>query len=276
MNSCWRDTSSAEKWRQETREYIYHHQVLIGDPPPFHGVGSELRDFTALQGMSGLELSPALEAFLFLFTGLIPFLFDCVLFPPVELLTGVQSRSGTVRKRQEDSMGPSHSVVTTLQSVLRQSGLKVTTKTLEGFVKEVDHIALWFACSGSLTIPSWEKLKGNLVGELENGKLNAGTMPLWKLIRSCLKDEECQQVVKAGQKILDEIQDSLSEVERGERLGAKRTHDAPIKHTGLSTRLEPEEKIMSGKNTWGEFGRKEKEKEKKKEQSVEVPRRRNL
>ena len=244
--------------------------------PPFHGAGSELRDFTALQGMSGLELSPALEAFLFLFTGLVPFLFDCVLFPPVELLTGVQSRSGTVRKRQEDSMGPSHSVVTTLQSVLRQSGLKVTTKTLEGFVKEVDHIALWFACSGSLTIPSWEKLKGDLVRELENGKLKAGTMPLWKLIRSCLKDEECQQVVKAGQRILDEIQDSLSEVERGERLGAKRTHDAPIKHTGLSTGLEPEEKIMSGKNTWGEFGRKEKEKEKKKEQSVEVPRRRNL
>jgi hypothetical protein len=33
---------------------------------------------------------------------------------------------------------------------------------------------------------------------------------------------------------------------------------------------------LSGKNTWGEFGRKEKEKEKKKDQSAEVPRRRNL
>ena len=74
----------------------------------------------------------------------------------------------------------------------------------------------------------------------------------------------------------DEIQDSLSEVERGERLGAKRTHGASIKHTSLSTGLEPEEKLMSGKNTWGEFGRKENEKEKKKEQSAEVPRRRNL
>ena len=100
-------------------------------------------------------------------------------------------------------------------------------------------------------------------------------MPLWKLRRSCLKDKECQQVVKAGQRILDEIQDSLSEVERGERSGTKWTHGAPIKHTGLSTDLEPKEKIMLGKNTWGEFGRKEKEKEKK-DQSVEVPRRRNL
>ena len=86
----------------------------------------------------------------------------------------------------------------------------------------------------------------------------------------------CQQVVKAGQRILDEIQDSLSEVKRGERVGAKRKHGAPIKHTGLSTGLEPEEKLMSGKNTWGEIGRKEKEKEKKKDQSAEVSRRRNL
>ena len=54
-----------------TRE-LYHHQALIGDPP-FHGADSELRDNTALQGTCGLELSPALEAFLFLFTGLVLF-----------------------------------------------------------------------------------------------------------------------------------------------------------------------------------------------------------
>ena len=127
-----------------------------------------------------------------------------------------------LEQRQEDSMGASHSVVTTLWSVWRKHGLKVSTKTLEGFVKEIDRIAPRFACSRSLTIPSWEKLRGDLVGEQENGKLKAGTMPLWKLIRLCLKDEECQQVVKAGQKILDEIQESLSEAEWGERVGAKR------------------------------------------------------
>ena len=71
-------------------------------------------------------------------------------------------------------MGASHSVVTALRSVLRPRGLKVSTKTLEGFVKEIDRIAPWFACSGSLTIPSWEKLRGDLVREQENGKLKAG------------------------------------------------------------------------------------------------------
>jgi hypothetical protein len=74
-------------------------------------------------------------------------------------------------------MGASHSVVTALRSVLRQRGLKVSIKTLEGFVKEIDRIAPWFVCSGSLTIPSWEKFRGYLVGEQENGKLKAGIMP---------------------------------------------------------------------------------------------------
>ena len=85
----------------------------------------------------------------------------------------------------------------------------------------------------------------------------------------------CYQVVKAG-RILDEIQDNLSEVKRGERVGAKRKYGAQNKYTGLSTGLEPEEKFRSGKNTWGEIGRKEKEKEKKKDQSAEVSRRRSL
>ena len=48
-----------------------------------------------------------------------------------------------LEKRQEDSMGASHSVVTALRSVLRQRGLKVSTKTLEGFVKDTkDNIKL--------------------------------------------------------------------------------------------------------------------------------------
>ena len=85
----------------------------------------------------------------------------------------------------------------------------------------------------------------------------------------------CYQVVKIG-RILDEIQDKLSEVKRGERVGAKRKYGTQNKYTGLSKGLEPEEKFRSGKNTWGEIRRKEKEKEKKKDQSAEVSRRRSL
>ena len=86
----------------------------------------------------------------------------------------------------------------------------------------------------------------------------------------------CYQVIKIGLKILEEIQDNLSEVKRGERVGAKRKYGTQNKYTGLSKGLEPEEKFRSGKNTWGEIRRKEKKKEKKKDQLVEVSRRRRL
>ena len=119
-------------------------------------------------------------------------------------------------------MGTFHSIVTALWSVFRQCGLKITTKTIKGFVKEIDCLSPWYSCSGSLTITSWEKLKGDLAREQQNGKLKAGTMPLWKLVISCLQDKECQLMVKAGQRVLEEIQDSLSETERGEKLGDQR------------------------------------------------------
>ena len=44
-----------------------------------------------------------------------------------------------------------------------------------------------------------------------------------------------------GQKILDEIQESLSEAEWGERVRVE-TKEGALKNKGLSTDLEPEEK----------------------------------
>ena len=80
----------------------------------------------------------------------------------------------------------------------------------------------------------------------------------------------CYQAVKAGLKILDEIQGNLSEVKRGERVGAKRKYGTQNKYTGLSKGLEPEEKLRLGRNTWREIRRKRGKREKKKDQLAEV------
>ena len=85
----------------------------------------------------------------------------------------------------------------------------------------------------------------------------------------------CYQVVKAG-RILDEIQGNLSEVKRGERVGAKRKYGTQNKYTGLSKGLEPEEKLRLGRNTWREIRRKRGKREKKKDQLAEVSRKRSL
>ena len=119
------------------------------------------------------------------------------------------------------------------------------------------------------------ELSNEIQDSLSEVKWNMFGLEFFLVLEALLFLFTCYQVVKAG-RILDEVQDNLSEVKRGERIGAKRKYGTQNKHTGLSTGLEPDEKLMSGKNTWGEIGRKEKEKEKKKDQLAEVSRRRSL
>ena len=149
-------------------------------------------------------------------------------------------------------MGASHSVVTALQSLLRQRNLKVSTRTLNCFVREVDRVAPWYACSGSLTLASWEKLERDLIREQQVGKLKAGTMPLWKLVKSCLEDEKCRLSIKAGQEVLEEIQDSLSEIERCKRTGVVKKKRGAPKKKGPSKDSGSEEVIERGKDAPGE------------------------
>ena len=53
-------------------------------------------------------------------------------------------------------------------------------------------------------------------------------MPLWKLVKSCLEGEKCCLPIRAGQEVLEEIQDSLSEIERCKRTGVvKKKRGAP-------------------------------------------------
>ena len=52
----------------------------------------------------------------------------------------------------------------------------------------------------------------------------------------------CYQVIKIGLKILEEIQDKLSEVKWGERVGAKRKYGTQNKYTGLSSGSRPLER----------------------------------
>nr|XP_034367595.1 igE-binding protein-like [Arvicanthis niloticus] len=137
-------------------------------------------------------------------------------------------------------MGALHSVIMVLQSLLQQHELKVCTKTLEGFVKEVDRMVPWYICSGSLTLTSWDKLEGDLIRETQNGKLKPGTRPLWKLVRSFLQHEKCRLTVAAGQGVLEELQDSMSETERDKMLGAHKE-----KRKGMPKKKDPSKDTQS-------------------------------
>ena len=63
--------------------------------------------------------------------------------------------------------------------------------------------ALLFACSGSLTVASWNKLGRDLDRKHEEGDLRLGTKAIWKLIKNCLEDETCRPAIVEGQGVFN-------------------------------------------------------------------------
>lgn len=61
--------------------------------------------------------------------------------------------------------------------------------------------------------------------EPTEGKLKPGSKPLWRMVRACLKDKRCEEVVRTGQRILAEHQESMSEGERVPKEERKRKGD---------------------------------------------------
>jgi hypothetical protein len=82
--------------------------------------------------------------------------------------------------------GQSMLLVRLVQALLKERGLKISESTVRGFLKEIDRLAPWYAPTGSLTLPSWEKLGRDIAREEAKGKVKAGTRPLWKLIKASL------------------------------------------------------------------------------------------
>lgn len=107
--------------------------------------------------------------------------------------------------------------LTSLQDLLNQRKLKIDKKILLKFLDEVDRIAPWFLPTGSLMLRSWDKLGRDIVREAEKGSTKPGVRPLWRLVRACLEVRRCTDTVKAGQKILTEHQESMSEEDREPR-----------------------------------------------------------
>lgn len=124
-------------------------------------------------------------------------------------------------------MGSSHSspLLTALQELLNRRKLKVERKILSSFLDECDRCAPWFIVSGSLTLRAWDKLGRDLDKEATEGKLRPGSKPLWRMVRACLEDKRCEEVIRTGQRILAEHQESMSEGEKVQKKERKRKGD---------------------------------------------------
>lgn len=115
----------------------------------------------------------------------------------------------------------SHPIFLALSELLCSKNLKIKKGTLKRFLEECDTIAPWFAISGSLTMPSWEKLGKDLDFAANQGTLKAGVRPVWRLVKSCLEDQKCSEAVENGQAALEMLQEERSEHTSTERESTK-------------------------------------------------------
>ncbi|KAK7812252.1 hypothetical protein U0070_024406 [Myodes glareolus] len=98
-----------------------------------------------------------------------------------------------------------------LQRLLKQRGLKISDRSIRGFLEDIDQAVPWFGVTGDVNLPCWVKLGRDLEKAKAEGKLRPGTKPLWQLIRSCLKDGTCIEIVSESRRALSAHQDSMSE-----------------------------------------------------------------
>lgn len=133
-----------------------------------------------------------------------------------------------------------------IQSLLKQRGLKISVSTVQTIVKDIDRTAPWFAVSGDLTLPCWEKLGRDLEKAKQEDRLSKGTLLLWRLVHSCLKEGTHMDLVRQGRKTLSEHQDSLSEAESREE-ERKRPKDKKKRKDDKKPPREGEERKLADK-----------------------------
>ena len=127
-----------------------------------------------------------------------------------------------------------------IQGLLKQRGLKISPRTVETIVKDIDKAAPWFAVSGDFNLDCWEKLGKDLERAKQEDRIGRGSIPLWKLVHSCLKDSKNMELIKQGCKVLASQQDSLLEAE------SKGEEDRPAKYN--RNKREKKRKIKQGES----------------------------
>lgn len=110
-----------------------------------------------------------------------------------------------------------------LRELVFAKGLKFKDKVLSQFLQEVDAVAPWFAVSGHLTLDSWDKLGKDLDKAWSERKVKNRVRGLWKVVRSCLESDACQQAAKVAEEVLERVQEQRSVLSQKNRDSENRT-----------------------------------------------------
>ncbi|KAL6029842.1 hypothetical protein STEG23_037650 [Scotinomys teguina] len=135
-----------------------------------------------------------------------------------------------------------------IQRMLKQQDLKVSDCTIKGFLEDIDQAAPSFRASGDVNLPCWEKLGRDLTEVKGRGELWPGMLPLWRMIRYCLKYGKCVDILRESHQALSAHQDSMSESDSKEKGNLKEERPKSSKTSSkLHTKVEKEKETDQGK-----------------------------
>lgn len=72
---------------------------------------------------------------------------------------------------------------------------------------------------GRITAPLWERLGNNLRKADQAEPLPVGTIPIWSLVRGCLKEDKpsCREAIREGEEVLEDVREERSSARTSER-----------------------------------------------------------
>ena len=106
-----------------------------------------------------------------------------------------------------------------LWALLRANGTPLKAKTARAFLHSVEKHVQWFLNEGRITAPLWERLGNDLRKADQAEPLPVGTIPIWSLVRGCLKEDKpsCREAIREGEEVLEDVWEEIFSARTSDR-----------------------------------------------------------
>ncbi|XP_063099343.1 endogenous retrovirus group K member 5 Gag polyprotein-like [Cavia porcellus] len=120
--------------------------------------------------------------------------------------------------------------------LLKVRGIRIDKQTVLQFFECINGLAPWFLPTGSLTLPSWDKLGCDIQFAGEQGMgVNPMVRPIWEMVRACLKAKSMVGTAQGLKKARHAFERACSESSRGASEAGSLDHSSDSEGEGPLT-----------------------------------------
>ncbi|XP_063102724.1 uncharacterized protein LOC106028097 [Cavia porcellus] len=138
-----------------------------------------------------------------------------------------------------------------LRMLLGARGIRMEKQMVLQFFKCINDLAPWFLPTGSLTLPSWEKLERDIQFAEEQGMgVDPMVRPIWEMVRACLRTESMVGAAQGLKEARHAFEQACSESSReASEVGSPSHSDSEGEDPKVGPKEETDSKIGPHRNT---------------------------